>query len=76
MKFARPFLGTPGVPADRVAYLRGAFNDTMKDSSFRVEAEKLKLDIGPMTGQEIESMLVRLFATPANVIERARVARN
>jgi tripartite-type tricarboxylate transporter receptor subunit TctC len=76
MKFARPFLGPPGVPADRVAYLRGAFNDTMKDSSFRAEAGKTKLDVGPMTGQEIESMLVRLFATPPNVIERARAARN
>jgi tripartite-type tricarboxylate transporter receptor subunit TctC len=76
MKFARPFLGPPGVPADRVAYLRRAFNDTVKDPAFRAEADKMKLEVGPMSGEEIESMLVRLFATPSNVIERARAARN
>ena len=42
----------------------------------KLDAEKLKLDVDPMTGREIESMLARLFATPSNVIERARGARN
>jgi tripartite-type tricarboxylate transporter receptor subunit TctC len=76
MKFARPFLGPPGVPADRVAYLRRGFDETMRDPAFRAEAERMKLEVGPMTGQEIDALLVRLFATPPSVIERAKAARN
>src|SRR6267378_80905 len=38
----RPFLAPPGVPAERLAMLRRAFMDTMKDAAFLAEAEKIK----------------------------------
>jgi tripartite-type tricarboxylate transporter receptor subunit TctC len=76
MKFARPFFGPPGMPADRVAFLRKAFAETMQDPAFRREAAALKLEIGPTTGPEIEQLIKRLYATPADIVARARVGRN
>ena len=48
----RPFLAPPGVPADRVAALRKAFMDTMKDKAFLAEAKKAQLEITPVAGRE------------------------
>ena len=47
----RPFAAPPGTPADRVAALRQAFEETLKDPDFIAEAEKTQLEIDPMTGQ-------------------------
>src|SRR5919199_5772069 len=44
MALAGPFLGPPGVPADRLAYLRRAFEATLSDADFETEAERLKLE--------------------------------
>src|SRR5712692_9732207 len=45
----RPFAAPPGVPADRLAALRRAFDATLKDAEFRLEAEKIQLEIEPLT---------------------------
>ncbi len=47
----RPFLAPPSVPQDRVAALRKAFMDTMKDKDFLAEAEKAQLEITPVSGR-------------------------
>src|SRR5690606_34090701 len=44
----RPIVGPPGMPADRLATLRKAFDATMKDPEFLAEAKKLQLDIDPL----------------------------
>ena len=43
----------PGVPAERVAAMRRAFDATMKDPEFLAEADKLKIEIDPMTGEQV-----------------------
>src|SRR5437588_3381876 len=53
----RPFLAPPGIPADRVAALRKAFMDAMKDPSFLAEAEKAKLEINPVSGEAVQSIV-------------------
>jgi tripartite-type tricarboxylate transporter receptor subunit TctC len=75
MKFARPFFGPPGVPADRLAYLREAFNKTMKDPGFLADMKKVKLEVGPLTGEQIEALIKRLYASPAEVVKLAGEAR-
>ena len=50
----RPVAAPPGVPADRLAALRRAFDATMKDPDFVAEAEKLQLEIEPLTGAQID----------------------
>src|SRR4029077_13004202 len=53
----RPFFAPPGIPVDRKMALRRAFDDTMKDLSFREEATKLDLEIEPVTAAAIEDLL-------------------
>jgi tripartite-type tricarboxylate transporter receptor subunit TctC len=70
--FGRPYIMAPGVPADRVAALRRAFAAMLKDSALLAEAEKLGLDINPMGGEELQALVAKLYATPPNVVERAK----
>ncbi len=67
----RPFAAPPGTPADRVAALRQAFEETLADPGFVAEADKIQLEIEPMTGEAIEKMLAKAYAAPKGVVERA-----
>lgn len=68
----RPFVTSPGVPPDRVAALRAAFNATMKDAAFLAEAKAQKIEIDPVTGSEINALLDRVHAASPEVIARIR----
>ncbi|HTV38242.1 MAG TPA: tripartite tricarboxylate transporter substrate-binding protein [Xanthobacteraceae bacterium] len=70
-KMARPFMAPPGIPADRAAALRDAFMATMKDPDFIAEADHLGIEISPMTGSAIETLLKELYATPNDVVTKA-----
>jgi tripartite-type tricarboxylate transporter receptor subunit TctC len=63
----RPFLGPPGIPDDRLTALRKAFMDTMKDPEFLAEAEKGKLEITPVSGEDIQKLVTDVYATPKDV---------
>jgi tripartite-type tricarboxylate transporter receptor subunit TctC len=73
-EMARPFTAPLGVPEERVAALRAAFDATMKDPEFLAEAQKSNLDVNPMTGQAIRDLLVQTYATPKAIVERAAQA--
>ena len=73
--FGRPHFAPPGVPADRVAALRRAFDATMKDAAFLAEAKKSGMDLDPFSGEEIEARIRALYATPPGIIERGIAAR-
>jgi tripartite-type tricarboxylate transporter receptor subunit TctC len=70
----RPFFTSPGVPDDRKAALRAAFDATMKDSDFVAETTKVKLEVNPASGAEIDRLLAEIYATPKDVIEKAKQA--
>ena len=70
--FGRPYLLPPGVPADRVAALRGALAAMLQDQALLAEAERSGLDIGPMGGEELQALVAKLYALPPKVIERAK----
>jgi len=74
LEFGRPFFMPPDVPAARVSAIRSAFDATMKDPEFLAEADKLKLEIDPMSGQDIAKMLEQMAKTPADVVARVRAA--
>ena len=64
----RPYVLPPGTPKERVQLLRKAFLETMKDAEFLAEARKAKLDIEPMSGEEVERVIAKLFKlSPAMV---------
>lgn len=71
-KFGRPFVTTPGVPADRLAALRKAFKDTLSDPQLVSEAEKTKSEISYMAPEEIAPIVERFYKTPEAVRENTR----
>ncbi len=70
--FARPFVVPPGTPKDRVETLRRAFRDTLKDPGFLAEAEKAKLTLDPVTGEELEKMVAELFTLDPALVARLK----
>jgi len=74
LEFGRPFFMPPNVPADRVNAIRRAFDATMKDKEYLAEADQLKLEIDPMSGDDIAKMLDQIAKTPADVVARVRTA--
>ena len=70
----RPVAAPPAVPAARVTALRRAFEASMNDPQFKADADKSRLDIAPTTGEEVQALVARFFASPKAVVERARWA--
>jgi tripartite-type tricarboxylate transporter receptor subunit TctC len=69
---SRPYVGPPGIPADRARALRAAFMTMGKDPEFLAEAQKLKLDVSVVGHEEAESMLVKLMAAPPDLKDELR----
>jgi tripartite-type tricarboxylate transporter receptor subunit TctC len=72
--FGRPYVLPPGVPADRVAALRKAFLDTLRDPDLLAEGQKLGLDLDPISGEELQAIAAKMYATPPDVVESAKQA--
>ena len=72
--FSRPFMLPPGVPADRVAAMRGIFMKTIADPELQAEAAKMKIDAEPTSGEELQKVIASMYATPREVVERVRKA--
>ena len=68
---ARPFTAPPGIPAERKAILRAAFDETMTDPAFLAGAEKLQLEVDPVRGAEVDAVVASLYAMPKDVIAKA-----
>ena len=68
----RPFIMSRQVPAERVAIMRKAFNDTMKDPAFIADMEKQQNPLNPMTGEEAEAVVTKMMNVPPNIIAKAR----
>jgi tripartite-type tricarboxylate transporter receptor subunit TctC len=68
----RPFATTAGVPADRVKALRTAFAAMMTDKDFLDDAAKLKVDVQPITGEELQAFVDGLMKFPNRLIPKAR----
>jgi hypothetical protein len=73
----RPLLLPPDVPADRVAAMRKALADTFNDPQFKADAEKIGLIVNaPRTGQQLQEVIARAYASPARVVERIQKLNN
>jgi hypothetical protein len=70
----RPFIAPPGVPAEQVATLRRGFDATMKDPAFIESANKMNLEIDPVSGAEVEKLITEIYRTPAAAVSAAREA--
>lgn len=70
----RPLATSSGVPTERVAALRNAFGQTIKDPQFIAEAAAEHLTIRPMTGQQVAKLIDGMISAPADVRARVKVA--
>ncbi|OGQ74597.1 MAG: hypothetical protein A3G40_04015 [Deltaproteobacteria bacterium RIFCSPLOWO2_12_FULL_57_22] len=69
---ARPYSLPPGTPKERVRTLRQAFNATMKDPELLAEAKKSGLDLGPISGEGVESTVQELFKIDPGLVAKLR----
>jgi tripartite-type tricarboxylate transporter receptor subunit TctC len=73
----RPLVAPPGLPADRVAALRKALADTFADAEFKADAQKIGLIVNaPQTGEQLQDVIVKAYATPSRVVERLQQLNN
>jgi hypothetical protein len=71
-EFGRPMLATPGVPAERVNTLRQAYVQALKDPELLAEALRGKMDIDPVTGEELQTLAQEMVNQPPEVIDRVK----
>ena len=66
---ARPFVTPPDVPPARLKALQDAFDMTMVDKEFLADAEKIRLDVNPVSGTAITEIVRNLYQTPKEIVE-------
>jgi len=71
----RPFAAPPAVPKDRIDALRKAFMETMADREFLAEAAQTKSEVTPVSGEEIESLVLDVYrSTTSEIAAKAGAA--
>lgn len=73
-EISRPLAVAPATPASILATLRQAFDSAVKDPQTQAEAEKLKLDLAAVSGEETEREFQRYAGISRIVAERALAA--
>ena len=68
------YAAPPGIPVERRDALRKALAATMKDPEFLADSTKTKIDISPMSGEDVEAFIARVSTASPAVIERAKQA--
>jgi len=69
---ARPYVLPPGTPKDRVQILRKAFSETLKDPEFLADANRAKLDINPLTGAELERIVLGIYKLEPHLVAKLK----
>ena len=70
--FGRPYVSSPGLPADRAKVLQEAFKKTINDPEFQANAKERRLEIAPVAGEELHELARDVMAQPAEVVERMK----
>jgi tripartite-type tricarboxylate transporter receptor subunit TctC len=70
----RSLLAPPGIPAEHRRALRTAFQAMVKDRDFVAEIQRLKVELDPLPGEELERLVAQTLNTPVAVRERAKAA--
>jgi tripartite-type tricarboxylate transporter receptor subunit TctC len=71
---AYPIAAPPGIPADRLQALRQAFDAMVVDPEFIADAKKQGFEVSPMSGVDIAKLIDRIYASPPDVVAKARAA--
>lgn len=69
---ARPYAAPPGLPEDRAKALKSAFMAAHKDPKYLEEAEKLKIGVSPIDGDEVLALIEKIAAYPKGPLDKMR----
>jgi tripartite-type tricarboxylate transporter receptor subunit TctC len=69
---ARAFAAPPGLPPERTQALRRAFDNAMRDPALLADADKQRLPIELMRGEEVAALFAAIYATPEKTVARAK----
>ena len=70
--FGRAYMTSPDVPGELVQILREAFSAVLHDPEFLADAEKLRIDVTPQAGEDIQRLVDRLYSAPRAVVDRLK----
>jgi tripartite-type tricarboxylate transporter receptor subunit TctC len=70
----RPFVAPPGVPSERIALLRQAFDRTLRDPEFLDDAKKQDLTVVPLSGTALGAIIAKAYESPPAVVQRTMQA--
>jgi tripartite-type tricarboxylate transporter receptor subunit TctC len=73
-EMARPYAAPPGIPDDRKAALRKAFDDAWGDPELVAEMKARGQEVNPVSGAALDALIAELYATPKDVVEETRRA--
>lgn len=68
----RSIAAPPGVPNERMSILRQSFAKMISDQSFISETAKRNIEIYPLSGEELQHLVVEMVSLPPPIAERAR----
>lgn len=74
LRLGKIFAAPPGVPAERVAALRKAFDAAMKDPELLADAARQRIDISPSSGEAVAQFIAGIYKSPPEAVARAKKA--
>lgn len=72
VSMGRAYAAPPDVPRDRVALLRKAFMDTLRDPRFLDEANRIGLEVNPLPGEGVQNIVTDLKKLPREAMDKIR----
>jgi hypothetical protein len=70
-EYNKPFFAPPGVPSERLAILRRAFDAAVEDPAFLQAAEKAHLEVyEPMRGEDLAAKVAEVAKTSPSLVQR------
>lgn len=70
-KVGRSLTAPPGLPPQRVAELRAAFAATLKDPGFLADAARMRVDLSPLPGDQLQAIIEKSFAYSPTIVAKA-----
>jgi tripartite-type tricarboxylate transporter receptor subunit TctC len=71
-EFGRPYVLPPNVPNERVATMRKAFAEALRDPDLMAEAARIKMDMTYRPPDHLERLVAGLYETPPALIETVK----
>jgi hypothetical protein len=70
--FMRSYIAPPGTPPEQIEMLRSAFEQTVKDKDFLDDADRMHIEIDPLSGAKVQELVAKIYATPDDIVEQAK----